>query len=124
QRGCAAAGCPGCHQEPLSPPLLQRSSVLRSTVQDAQVPPRVPVTIRRQRRWPRVLPTLHPVLQPPAPTLRTRLPHSSRRPLRPRRWHPHRARPCPTSSLPCSPRTLCSPGTSPTAIARTSLDKQ
>src|SRR5207249_10012550 len=89
-----------------------------------QVPPRVSWTVRLHRRWPRVLPALLPVVQPPTPTLRARLPHPGHRPLQPCRRHPSRARTCATSRVRRSPRTFCSPGASPTAVARISMDQQ
>ena len=64
-----------------------------------------------------------PVVQPPAPPLRSWLPHPGRGPLQPRCRHPGRARPCASSSLRRPPRTLRPPRTGPTAVARTSLDQ-
>ena len=70
------------------PPGLQRQPLLRSPVQNPEIPTRVPRPLRLHRRRPRPLQGLLPLVQPPTPALRHRSVHPRRCPPRTHRTPP------------------------------------
>ena len=113
----------GVTQSHSRPARLQRQPVLRSAVQDAEVPAGVPRPVRLDRSRPGALPGLLPLVQQRASSRRARPAHRRRRPLRPGRSRPGRARPGPGRRLSRSPRTLRPQTASPAETARHILDQ-
>ena len=97
---------PWRRQDPQPAARLQRQSVLRDPVQDAQVPARLPRALRLPGARTRLSAQLLPLVQRRAPPQRALLPHPGRRPLRPRRPGPRRAAPRPHRRLHRAPRAL------------------
>ena len=77
-------------QDPQPAPHLHRQPLLRSAVQDAQVPAGVPATLPEHRARAHVLPRVLRLLQPLPPALRDRLDDAGDRSPRPRRVHARR----------------------------------
>lgn len=82
QTGGVPAGRPGGHQDPLPAAYQQRQPLLRSPVQDPQIPARLPRPIRRFDRRTRVLPGVFHLVQHRALPLGHRLPPPGGCPLR------------------------------------------
>ena len=81
----AAARGPAHRTHPWAAPCLQRQSLLRGRLQDAQVQPGLPRTLRLAPARPRLRRRLLQHLQPSPPPLGHRLPHPRLGPLRHRR---------------------------------------
>ena len=103
---------------------LDRQPVLRGALQDAQVPPRVPSQVRRDRARARVLPRVLSLVQPRAPSLGDRSDDPCRRPPREGARVPRR--PCPRARrrLRPSPRAVRPQATGPARAADRRLDQQ
>ena len=80
----ATARRPRRHPLTRPAPSQRQQPVLRSPIQNPEIPPRLPGSLRRHPRRGRVLPDLLPVVQPRASTCRDRHAHPKRRPSRPR----------------------------------------
>src|SRR5665648_448225 len=117
-----AAGRPGCDPLPLPAPGQQRQPVLRGTVQDPEVPARVPVLVRLPGPRPPVLRRLLPRVQLHPPSSRDRVAHPGLGPLRHRPRDRPRPAEHPDRRLPRPPRAIRSP-TTPTGHGDPVLDQ-
>ena len=123
QAGRAAPRGPGHHPVPLPPARLQRQPLLRSAVQDPEVPAGLPRPVRLDRGRPGALPGILSLVQQRPSSRRARPAHRRRRPPRPRPSRPGPARPRPGRRLPGPPRTLRSQAAGPARPARHILDQ-
>ena len=103
---------------------LRRQPVLRSAVQDAQVPARLPGPVRRLRGRRDLLPAVLPLVQPRASPWRPRPDDTPRHPPRSGRGQVAAARRDSACRLPGAPRALPARGASPPAAADGGLDQQ
>ena len=112
----ALLGRPGRDPVPLPSQGQQRQPLLRGVVQDLEVRPGLPATIRFARARPGLHGRVRADLQPRAPPQRHRPTHRRRRPLRPRRSQEHR----PQSRSWPTPEPLTPSGSPPTPTPRSS----
>jgi len=118
-----AVGRSGSRQDAQPTARVRRQPILRSAVQDAQVPPRLPRAVRLDRGRTRSLPALLSLVQHRASAQRHRLHDAGGSPLWTRRRRTTTARRCLGGRFPAQPAALQTCGAAAADLAYRRLDQ-